>query len=55
MAWWYTCMGVALWSGVLDPYKAAFGSTNGFHPYTDFWAITDYITTIVFFWDMFLK
>ena len=48
-------MAVALTTAVLDPYKAAFGSAEGFAPYSDFWSVTDYLSTVVFFADIFLK
>ncbi|GFH16117.1 uncharacterized protein HaLaN_12477, partial [Haematococcus lacustris] len=48
-------MAMALVTAALDPFKLSFVEEAGLYPYTDFWAITDYITTVIFLIDMVLK
>ncbi|KAL6757545.1 hypothetical protein V8C86DRAFT_2622224 [Haematococcus lacustris] len=53
--WWYFTMAMALVTAALDPFKLSFVEEAGLYPYTNFWAITDYITTVIFLIDMVLK
>ncbi|KAJ9523339.1 hypothetical protein QJQ45_005385 [Haematococcus lacustris] len=53
--WWYFTMAMALVTAALDPFKLSFVEEAGLYPYTDFWAVTDYITTVIFLIDMVLK
>ncbi|KAJ9524098.1 hypothetical protein QJQ45_022546 [Haematococcus lacustris] len=55
LRWWYFTMAMALVTAALDPFKLSFVEEAGLYPYTDFWAITDYITTVIFLIDMVLK
>eukprot|EP00798_Chlamydomonas_sp_ICE-L_P004693 gene4693-14896_t len=52
MVWWYFVIAVALWSAVLEPFDVSFGTTEGFSPYNNFWALNIFITTFIFFVDI---
>ncbi|GAX84454.1 hypothetical protein CEUSTIGMA_g11874.t1 [Chlamydomonas eustigma] len=52
---WYFTMMVAFLNAILSPYQLAFVEAGGFAPYTDFWAVFEYICTLIFLLDIVLK
>ncbi|KAF5832406.1 hypothetical protein DUNSADRAFT_11708 [Dunaliella salina] len=53
--WYILIVTVALLVAIFDPYNAAFVETGGMYPFYNFWAVTDYIATVLLTADVVLK